>query len=105
MSYQKLVRDRIPDIIRSGGREPLVRILEQEEYTACLHQKLDEEVAEFHQDKNAEELADILEVVFALAADLGISREMLMEVYDKKHTARGGFALGLFLEGIEDGCL
>ena len=49
-----------------------------------------------------EELADLLEVVYALAADLGISREMLMEVYDKKHEARGGFAQRIFLEGVEE---
>ena len=102
MRYQKLVRDNIPEIIHQGGGKALVRILGDEEYTACLHKKLDEEVAEFHQDKNAEELADILEVIFALAADLGISREMLMETYDKKHDQRGGFAQKLFLEGVEE---
>ena len=48
-----------------------------------------------------QELADILEVVYALASDLGISREMLMEVYDKRHMQRGGFADRLFLEGVE----
>ena len=105
MSYQKLVRDHIPEMIRQSGKNPLIRILEDEEYTACLHQKLDEEVGEFHQDKNAEELADILEVVFALAADLGISREMLMETYEKKHAHRGGFSKRLFLQEVEDDCL
>lgn len=105
MSYQKLVRDRIPEIIQNSGKEPNIRILGDEEYTACLHRKLDEEVAEFHQDKNAQELADILEVVFALAADLGISREMLMEVYHQKHEQRGGFRKKIFLEGVEDKCL
>ena len=105
MSYQKLVRDRIPEIISASGKRPVIRILDEEEYTACLHRKLDEEVAEFHQDKNVQELADILEVVFALAADLGISREMLMEVYGEKHEQRGGFANKIFLEGVEDGCL
>lgn len=105
MSYQKLVRDQIPQIIRQNGKNPIVRILEDEEYTACLHQKLDEEVKEFHQDKNAEELADILEVVYALAADLGVSRGKLMEIFEKKHTQRGGFAQRVFLEGVEEDCL
>ena len=102
MSYQKLVRDRIPEIILSGGKKPLFRILEDKEYTDCLHRKLDEEVSEFHQDKNAQELADILEVVFALAMDLGISREMLMDVYHEKHDRRGGFDKRIFLEGLEE---
>jgi predicted house-cleaning noncanonical NTP pyrophosphatase (MazG superfamily) len=105
MSYHKLVRDKIPQIIENSGKTPVIRTLCDEQYTACLHRKLDEEVAEFHHDKNAEELADVLEVVFALAADLGISREMLMEVYDKKHEARGGFAQRIFLEGVEEKCL
>lgn len=105
MSYNKLVRDKIPAIIREGGKNPVVRILDKEEYTTCLHQKLDEEVAEFHQDQNVGELADILEVVFALAADLGISQEMLMETYDKKHLERGGFADRVFLTSVTDRCL
>ena len=105
MSYQKLVRDGIPEIIQKSGKEPVIRILGAEEYTGCLHRKLDEEVVEFHQEKNGEELADILEVVFALAADLGISREMLMEVYDEKHQQRGGFAKRIFLENVENKCL
>ena len=105
MSYQKLVRDQIPQIIRQNGKKPIVRILEDEEYTACLHQKLDEEVAEFHQDRNVEELADILEVVLALAADLGISREMLEAAYNQKHQQRGGFADRLLLVSVEDKCL
>lgn len=105
MVHNKLVRDKIPEIIKKSGKSLVARILDDEEYTACLHQKLDEEVAEFHQEKNAEELADILEVVFALAADLGISREILMETYDKKHAQRGGFADRVFLMSVTDKCL
>lgn len=105
MVHNKLVRDKIPEIIKKSGKSLVARILDDEEYTTCLHQKLDEEVAEFHQEKNAEELADILEVVFALAADLGISREILMETYDKKHAQRGGFADRVFLMSVTDKCL
>ena len=103
--FNKLVRDKIPQIIEAQGEKANIRILNDAEYTQCLEKKLDEEVAEFHQDKNAQELADILEVVFALAADLGISREMLMEVYHQKHEQRGGFRKKIFLEGVEDKCL
>ena len=105
MSYQKLVRDRIPEIIQKSGKEPIVRILGNEEYTNCLQRKLDEEVQEFHQEKNGEELADILEVIFALASDLGISREKLMEIYDEKHDQRGGFAKKIYLENVANKCL
>lgn len=95
--YHKLVRDKIPEIIRSGGELPNVRILDQEEYLACLEMKLDEEVSEFHRDKNAEELADILEVVYALAEGIGCPKEALHAAYDQKHAERGGFAERIFL--------
>ena len=97
MVYNKLVRDKIPGIIREQGEIPHYRILEQEEYICCLEQKLDEEVSEYHRDRNAEELADILEVIFALADNISCSREELMEIYQRKHDARGGFTDRIFL--------
>ena len=93
----KLVRDKIPQIIEASGATPLTRILETEEYLSCLEAKLDEEVQEFHESKSPEELADILEVVYALAENLGHSRQELESVYDRKHDARGGFRDRLFL--------
>ena len=97
MRYDKLVRDQIPAIIEASGKTAVVRILQEEEYLPCLEAKLDEEVAEFHKDKNLEELADILEVVYALASSIGCSREELMAAYEKKHDERGGFAQRLLL--------
>ena len=97
MIYNKLVRDRIPELIEAQGERPVVRILDDEEYRRCLEEKLDEEVAEYHRDKDLEELADILEVVYGLADSLGASRQELMEVYDRKHEKRGGFANRIFL--------
>lgn len=102
MVYNKLVRDKIPEIIEKQGQEPNIRIMEEEEYIQALEQKLDEEVGEFHRDQNTEELADILEVVFALAKTLGCSKEQLMQVYQKKHNARGGFDQRIFLISKED---
>lgn len=95
--YNKLVRDRIPEMIRSQGEIPNIRILEDVEYIRYLEAKLDEEVGEYHRDKNVEELADILEVVFALAEATDCSREELMTIYQKKHDARGGFDKRIFL--------
>lgn len=97
MVYNKLVRDKIPSIIKSNGQNPNTRILTEEEYTFALEQKLDEEVSEYHQDKNLEELADILEVVYALSENLGHSREELLKTYEKKHAERGGFRDRIFL--------
>lgn len=103
--YNKLVRDKIPDIIRQQGETPTVRILEDEEYTRCLEGKLIEEVAEYRRDKNIEELADILEVVFALAENLGATKEDLMNAYQEKNEKRGGFSKRIFLISKEDKCL
>ena len=95
--YNKLVRDRIPELIEKQGETPNIRILEREEFLKHLEAKLDEEVGEYRRDKNAEELADILEVVFALAQAKGITKEELLSVYQKKHEARGGFGQRIFL--------
>ena len=101
MNYNKLVRDKIPKIIRQQGENPIFRILDQEEYFRCLEQKLDEEVGEYHRDRNVEELADILEVVFALADSMGCSYEELMKIRQHKYDARGGFRDRVFLVSKE----
>lgn len=101
MIYNKLVRDKIPQIIEENGGKAEMRILSDEEYRSFLEAKLDEEVVEYHRDKNAEELADILEVVYALAASIGCSKEELEAVYQKKHNARGGFEKKIFLISSE----
>lgn len=97
MEYKKLVRDRIPQIIADKGGTCMTRILSEEEYLVSLEAKLDEEVGEYHQDQNLQELADILEVLFALAAANGYSREELMSAYESKHMDRGGFEKRIFL--------
>lgn len=97
--YNKLVRDRIPRMIEEGGETPVTRILETDEYLACLEAKLDEEVSEFHESKAVEELADILEVVYTLAEAHGYSKEDLGRAYQEKHDARGGFSERIFLIG------
>ncbi|MEU6487302.1 nucleoside triphosphate pyrophosphohydrolase [Streptomyces sp. NPDC046887] len=93
--HGKLVRDRIPQIIRGHGAEPLTYTAAPEEYRNRLRDKLGEEVAEFLKADDAEapeELADVLEVVRALAADLGIDTEQLEKIREAKASARGGFA-------------
>ena len=103
VKFNKLVRDKIPQIIESSGGVPVTRVLEMEEYLVCLETKLDEEVCEFHESKSVEELADILEVVYALAEAHGCSKEELAGIYQQKHEARGGFAQRIFLIGNAEG--
>lgn len=97
MEYNKLVRDKIPEIIRRQGETPVCRTLSDEEYILCLEKKLDEEVAEYHESGDIEELADILEVIFALCKAQGRTKEALMAAYQRKHEERGGFAQKVFL--------
>lgn len=101
MVFHKLVRDKIPQIIAQNGGKANTRILEDGEYRRYLEEKLDEEVAEFHHDHTPEELADILEVVYALSADLGYSREELEKLREKKRQERGGFDEKIFLISSE----
>jgi predicted house-cleaning noncanonical NTP pyrophosphatase (MazG superfamily) len=100
-NYHKLIRDKIPEIIESKGGKAEIRVLTDDEYAFYLEAKLGEEVGEYHRDKTAEELADILEVVYALAATIGCSKEELLEIYQQKHDARGGFKKKLFLISSE----
>ena len=95
----KLVRDKIPDIIKADGKNPITRILTDDEYLAELDKKLDEEVAEYQADKSIEEMADVLEVLFAICKARGYSIEELMEVKQAKQDKRGGFKDKIFWEG------
>ena len=97
MVYNKLVRDKIPELIEKQGEKPGIRVLEREEYFRHLEQKLDEEVGEYHRDKTVDALADILEGVFALAEADDVPRQELRSVYEKQHDARGGFEKRIFL--------
>jgi predicted house-cleaning noncanonical NTP pyrophosphatase (MazG superfamily) len=91
----KLVRDRIPQIIREDGAEPVTYTAGRQEYRDRLRDKLCEEAAEVLEaddEKAPEELADVLEVVHALAADLGIDTDQLEKIREAKASERGGFA-------------
>ena len=95
----KLVRDKIPQIIMEDGKEPIIRTLSQEEYLKELDIKLNEEVAEYQADKSIEEMADVLEVLFAICEARGHSIDELMDVKQAKQDKRGGFKDKIFWEG------
>ena len=90
-TYNKLVRDRIPEIIEKSGATCKIRILSDEEYIEMIDAKLDEELLEYHKDKNIEELADLMEVIYAAAKARGYTLSELEEVRAKKAEKRGGF--------------
>lgn len=99
-TYNKLVRDKIPEIIKADGRECDTAIVAGDEKYKLLETKLQEEVNEFLEDKNLEELADVMEVLFGLAESLGYSEEELLEARDKKRKERGGFKEGIVLKSV-----
>ena len=99
--YNKLVRDKIPEIIATDGKTCNTHILANEEYISALDVKLNEEVAEYQADKNLEELADILEVLQAICVARGYTLEELEAVRAKKADERGRFAKKIFLEYVE----
>ncbi len=100
-SRPKLVRDKIPQIIRSAGKTPITRILSEEEYLVELDKKLNEEIAEYQADKSIEEMADVLEMLYAICEARGHSIEELHQVRDKKREERGGFEERIFWSGNE----
>lgn len=95
--YDKLVRDKIPEIILAKGEQPITRKLEGTDYRIELIRKLSEEVDEYKKDNNAEELADILEVIYALADDMNISLDEVEKIRKEKLLVRGGFKDKIFL--------
>ena len=98
--YGKLVRDKIPEIIEASGKTCQTEILSDEEYLQMLDKKLDEELTEYHQEQNIEELADILEVLYATAKARGYSIEELEHVRVEKQKARGGFDKKILLKSV-----
>lgn len=103
LNIKKLVRDNIPEIIEKNGKKPIYYLIDDNmRYFDLLAQKLNEEVAEYHESKSIEELADILEVIIALCEAEGYTLEDLKTVYQRKHDERGGFSKGIFLIGVEE---
>lgn len=96
-TYNKLVRDLIPEIIEASGKECRTRILSDEEYLKMLDAKLDEELTEYHKDQNIEELADLLELIYAAATARGYTLDELESVRAEKAKNRGGFEKKIFL--------
>lgn len=93
--YNKLVRDKIPKIIESTGKECSTKILNTDEYIKALQKKSFEELQEYINSKNndeaIEELADMLEIIYSFAEYHGVSMEEIEEVRKRKLEMRGGF--------------
>ena len=102
MIHNKLVRDRIPEIIEASGKKCEWEILSDNEYLARLDEKLQEELAEYLEDKSLEELADLLEVLMAVAEARG-SMAQVEAIRVAKKAKRGGFEKKILLKATDDG--
>lgn len=100
MKHDKLVRDRIPEIIEASGKRCITEVLNRDDYIRALDAKLDEELAEYQQSKSLEELADLLEVMEALVKARGYTWEELSRVRSEKRAERGGFEERIWLKEV-----
>lgn len=104
--YNKLVRDRIPEIIEKSGKSYRTRILNATEFLNELNKKLEEELAEYLATDTAsnalEELADMMEILYALAEAHDSSPEELEQIREEKASVRGGFSKRIYLLDVDD---
>lgn len=96
--YDKLVRDRIPEIIKSSGNKCEIEVVSDDVALEYLYKKLNEEVSELLEDKNLDEIADVMEVLFAIGSKYGYSEEDILNRRNEKRDSRGGFEDNLILK-------
>lgn len=102
--FNKLIRDKIPEIIEKDNRRAITKVLDNEEYVKELNAKLQEEVKEYLEDNNVEELADIVEVIYGILDSKNVSINEFENVRKNKVEKRGAFKERIFLEKVlEDG--
>ena len=102
IEYDKLIRDKIPEIIEQSGKKCIVEVMDDDTYIEYLDQKLNEELAEYQQDKSIEELADLLEIIYAVVAARGYSVEELERLRLEKAEKRGAFEKKLLLKSVSE---
>ena len=98
--HNKLVRDRIPEIIEASGRTCITEVLPEDAYIQALDAKLSEELAEYQQSKSLEELADLLEVMGAVVKARGYTWDELTRVRKEKRAQRGAFEQRILLKEV-----
>lgn len=98
--YNKLVRDKIPQIIKDEGQKPIFHILTEDEYKEELDRKLNEEIMEYLESKSLEEMAEIMEVLYAICKVQGYQIDDLLEKRREKAAKRGGFEQKMYLDVV-----
>lgn len=104
--YNKLVRDKIPEIIEKNGEKAITKILDNNDYWSSLLEKVKEELYEIETaetlDETKKELADLIEVVRAMAENKGFSLPEIIDEADKKAAERGGFHSRILLLEVRE---
>ena len=101
IKYNKAIRDKIPEIIADSGKKHNLKQLDDESFLAEIEKKLIEEVNEYTESKNVEELADLLEVIYRISELRGVNSDELDEIRKDKAEKRGKFNSNLFLIDAE----
>lgn len=97
VKVKKLVRDKIPTIMRLAGLSPEVAIVSSEDRLFWLLKKIQEEISELTETPNVEECADVYEVLIAIAVELGHSKKAVLDTARMKKEEKGGFEEGVIL--------
>ena len=101
MKYNKLIRDKIPEIIKQDNKIPIIHIAENQEYWTKLKEKLIEETNEFINEPTQEEHADILEVIDAICDFKHFNKQNLIHTKHQKEIKRGKFQKRIILDEVE----
>lgn len=101
--YNKLVRDKIPEIIENSGRKAIVEKVPEEAYYMLLNEKLDEERKEYLESLRVEELADLVEVIYAILEYKKVSIEDFEAMRIEKAAKRGTFKERILLKEVIEG--
>ena len=98
--YNKIVRDNIPTIIENSGSKCEIEIVSDEEALSYLYIKLTEEVNEFLESKDIYEIADVIEVLYAICNKMKIPRDILEIIRQQKENENGGFNNNIVLKKV-----
>ena len=99
--YNKAIRDKVPEIIAESGKKSNIKHLDDELFLAELEKKLNEEVSEYVESKDVEELADLLEVIYRISELRGVNSDELDKIRKDKAEKRGKFTNNVFLMDVE----
>ncbi len=100
IKYDKLIRDKIPEVVEAKGSKAIVEVLDDERFMEYLNLKLIEELKEYQESGSVEELADLVEVIYALLDIKGVQLEQFEKIRLDKVDERGAFRKRLLLKEV-----